>query len=366
MAERDSIQIYADAKGISYEEAISRLSTTNKAFKSIYVDGVFSLASDADKRRHDTMAATFKEDPLLLRAFDTFRRARGEDGVFEALGTADNTLGVFNAIRGIGDFVTGGDTQEVYDEALYGPYGYKQSSTGDWYAPDQAEIAAKQAAEKVKQVQQPTDSSVKESKTLDKPAPESKPQTSEAPQAQSTTPKTEPNTNDTRGMFTMNESLGPNDPKDKSVDGRGIRRAKKSLLDGANQSLNIDIKNSLRDKKTRQLTLDQLDDIAKTWAKSDTGRRSGIPFEDLDPETKNTMINRFVDFRTRGRYDGTPQPQQAPAQKLDKTSLKRILITCPSLILSASLQVLREERMNLQELSSKILPYRSHKGCHRG
>ena len=54
MAERDSIQIYADAKGISYEEAISRLSTTNKAFKSIYVDGVFSLV----RWTANTMAAT--------------------------------------------------------------------------------------------------------------------------------------------------------------------------------------------------------------------------------------------------------------------------------------------------------------------
>lgn len=141
--------------------------------------------------------------------------------------------------------------------------------------------------------------------SLEEPATQSQDAPQDAPQA---TPKTEPNTNDTRGMFTMNESLGPNDPKDKSVDGRGIRRAKKSLLDGANQSLNIDIKNSLRDKKTRQLTLDQLDDIAKTWATSETGRRSGIPFENLDPETKNTMINRFVDFRTRGRT----KPQQAP------------------------------------------------------
>ena len=141
----DPLEIYRNKKGLTREQAVAELESLNKAFKSLYEIGTFDLGDDDEKKAHDLMAAEFKKDPDLLRAFDTWRTSNGLDGVQDTLRSANNTMFAADAVRGAYDFFTGGSEQDTYEKNLLEPYGYSKEATGGYSPPYQKEQATKEA-----------------------------------------------------------------------------------------------------------------------------------------------------------------------------------------------------------------------------
>ena len=179
MAEKkDPITLYAEAKGITRAQAITDLEGIDKGFTSLYEKGDFSLMSEDESSAHRGLAASFKSDPLLLRAFDTFRKSQGEEGVQETLASANDTWNISDFIRRTGDALTGGDTQESFEKALYEPYGFTKSATGSWTPPYQQKQAAKADTAMFNSVAPVTDKEVDdlEKKQAAAPAPQNQAQ----------------------------------------------------------------------------------------------------------------------------------------------------------------------------------------------
>jgi hypothetical protein len=160
----DVIQKYADSQGLSILEARQKLQKLNEDFNDLYVDGVFS-SSHIDKiTAHRSMGSAFKNDPLLFRAFDTFRVLNGDDGVKESLKSADNAFGVGNIMRYLRDSVEGTNYETDAETAMMDAYGFTQGSDGSWSEPWTAKQGAEAASEAVKNATPQSDAEIEAAK----------------------------------------------------------------------------------------------------------------------------------------------------------------------------------------------------------
>jgi len=170
----DPLEIYRNKKGLTRAQAIAELEAINEGFKSLYETGTFDLGDDGERAAHDSMAASFKKDPDLLRAFDTWRTSNGFDGVQDTLRSANNTMFAADAVRGAYDTVTGGSEQDTYEKNLLEPYGYIKEATGTYSPPYQKEQAREEAQKVFEDNAPPTDEEAKAEQSdlnLDDPAP---------------------------------------------------------------------------------------------------------------------------------------------------------------------------------------------------
>ena len=155
MAERkDAITLYAESEGIPISEAQQTLRDINKSFKDLYEDGVFNIQSSSDLKAHRSLAAAFKQNPALFRAFDSFRRLPQNGGVsvMDTLNSAANSLGVMDVAREASDSVFGTDYKNSVSKALMDPYGFIQLADGSYSEPWSVGQAEKSVGEALKGV----------------------------------------------------------------------------------------------------------------------------------------------------------------------------------------------------------------------
>lgn len=87
------------------------------------------------------------------------------------------------------------------------------------------------------------------------------------------------------------------DPKSKELNEFQKERLSRELMSEGADAVRQDISNDRRDRRISQINKDLDADMAESWARSATGRRDGRKWNELDPETKQTMRDRFMSFR---------------------------------------------------------------------
>ena len=317
MAElQDAISEYAKSKGVTREQAISDLEGINKGFNSLYETGTFSLDDRDEKKAHQGLSASFKKDPTLLRAFDAFRKARGMDGVKDTLLSANNTLFVGDSLRGLADYAFGTNAEDDYKSEMLESFGFNKQADGDFAPPYQKDMATKADVEAISDIQDKADTD--------------QPQTQTQAQQQSTqsgdieikrkpvsmdNPARVDDPRDPRGPLNLARGFGSIDPRDKSIMGRVTRNTQAMA---ANEGRNR-LKAQYERARLARLAQDRMDErennIASKWENSDTGRNSGLRWNELDPTTqaqmRQRMNNYFGEARKRPEFTGEASTKEA-------------------------------------------------------
>jgi len=133
------------------------------------------------------------------------------------------------------------------------------------------------------------------------------------------------------GLAAMADNLGARfrDPRIKSIPAIQRRNMEKALNAQALRGIDEDIAKKRREDRTQKIFDDRDADLKEAWARSRTGRRSGLTFDELDADTQADMRNRYNDSREAGaysdeKYEAYKENTKDPLEKEYERKLKAL------------------------------------------
>ena len=86
------------------------------------------------------------------------------------------------------------------------------------------------------------------------------------------------------------------------------RNLRKELIADEAAAMRRDMSNARRQRRIDDIFDSREADMAESWARSPTGRRDGRKWSELDPQTKQEMRNRFVNYRQNMATSSMDEP----------------------------------------------------------
>jgi len=133
------------------------------------------------------------------------------------------------------------------------------------------------------------------------------------------------------GLAAMADNLGARfrDPRIKSIPAIQRRNMEKALNAQALRGIDEDIAKKRREDRTQKIFDDRDADLKEAWARSRTGRRTGLTFDELDADTQADMRNRYNDSREAGaysdeKYEAYKENTKDPLEKEYERKLKAL------------------------------------------